>query len=452
MILANLDPALTTGPMVRSVTPPPRQAKRTSDGNVPVSPLKRFRETVDSPASSSYSSSDSSPKRQLPARKSARKSPYYNYHDPTTSSPEVQHFPAERRTSQAAIKKKSKSKYFNYDTSSGLSSVESSPLRSHEIMSSPEMKRLNNRLDSWALRKKSKALTDADVIADMKPLIYNFGKPRSSDQGVPNLNMMKDLRQANPEFKLLRKLYRCNVGGVGCKISRKDDPDGRIKNSILITSQGDYYFLSDVILGSGKFGITKLAQNAKSGEWVVVKSAPLASETSNFQENLIRRKSFDSEKEVLAKLEDPARPDRTRLIDSIERYSDRKMTDKGYIITPISEGVPLDKLPWNQRNADAGFVMNEAAIRKIKDNILNEIKYMEGKGYVHGDLHHENILVNPKTLDTKFIDFGLVHKNNLDYQRNMVERSVTLPLDIALGKREKSMPVDLDKMFVRDGD
>ena len=383
-----------------------------------------------SPMSSSYASSSSPAASSLysPSSPMKRKQSSSNY-PPQVSSPlRSSSFDYDRGLNGLGIA--------NHRLSSGDSSSPRGKMRKtqkhwSELFTSSSGSESSTYSTGSRKRAKRQSENQNDIISRMKPISYNTEKKRMTAPTENLKSALPDLREINPSFVKLQKKFACESSN-GCKFSRSNN--GPLKNSILVTPGKQIFLISDVVLGAGKFGITKLAQNAKTGDWVVLKVSPLP---LGAKETKARRETFDTEKMVLSKLDG-------RLVDSME------INNKGYIITPFIEGLPVTKLPWNAKNPDGTYIMKEAAIQKIKDNVILEAKALQEKGFVHGDLHADNILANLKTGKVNLIDFGIVHKKNLVSNFAMMERSTTLPFDIALQKRKLNKDVNLDSMFERD--
>ena len=78
--------------------------------------------------------------------------------------------------------------------------------------------------------------------------------------------------------------------------------------------------------------------------------------------------------------------------------------------------------------------LNDQEVSYIMYQIAEGIAAMHKKGIMHRDIKPENILINPKTLEVKLIDFGFATESN-SYGKNtqyMVTRWYR-PLEIVLG-------------------
>lgn len=62
------------------------------------------------------------------------------------------------------------------------------------------------------------------------------------------------------------------------------------------------------------------------------------------------------------------------------------------------------------RNNDITLTDSQFIIRGIEDVIV----LLHNNGISHGDINSSNILINPKTLQVKFIDFGLCSHDNVE--------------------------------------
>lgn len=79
------------------------------------------------------------------------------------------------------------------------------------------------------------------------------------------------------------------------------------------------------------------------------------------------------------------------------RYFERP--ESGVVVMERVQGVPLTTLLWRRRR------FRPAEVVKIALGILSGLDVLHRAGYVHGDLHTANVLVDPHTLQTTLIDF-----------------------------------------------
>jgi serine/threonine protein kinase len=56
---------------------------------------------------------------------------------------------------------------------------------------------------------------------------------------------------------------------------------------------------------------------------------------------------------------------------------------------------------------EPNFILTDWEVKTIMKNIIQGLKYIHSSGVAHKDIKPDNILINPETLDTKIIDFGL---------------------------------------------
>ena len=67
--------------------------------------------------------------------------------------------------------------------------------------------------------------------------------------------------------------------------------------------------------------------------------------------------------------------------------------------------IVLEAYPYTLGGFNRTISSNAWAI--YEEEITTQVKNLHALGYIHGDLHRDNIVVNPKTGDVRLIDFGI---------------------------------------------
>lgn len=146
-----------------------------------------------------------------------------------------------------------------------------------------------------------------------------------------------------------------------------------------------YYTMGDT-LGWGKYGVVKKGISVLNPDYqVAVKVIDLDKLTGNYH-------SWVSEIVTLKKVDHP------NIVKIYEIFKDKKCL---YIVMEYVEGKELFE-----------FVVEHTKIKEldsanITKQLLKTVKYLNSLGIWHRDIKPENILINPKTLHIKLIDFGL---------------------------------------------
>ena len=84
----------------------------------------------------------------------------------------------------------------------------------------------------------------------------------------------------------------------------------------------------------------------------------------------------------------------------ISTYDSFSEANKHFLVQELFEGIPL---------SHALFLTNEEQI-KVAYNISKGLQLLHQKDFIHGDIHPQNILINP-SLDIKIIDLGFTVKS-----------------------------------------
>lgn len=146
-----------------------------------------------------------------------------------------------------------------------------------------------------------------------------------------------------------------------------------------------YYELGEV-LGSGKYGVVKKGTSLLNSDFhVAVKTIELEKLTGNFH-------SCVSEIVTLKKVDHP------NIVKIYEIFKDFKFL---YIVMEFVDGKELFEYVVEHTK------INELDSAKITKQLIATVKYLNSLNICHRDIKPENILINPKSLHIKLIDFGL---------------------------------------------
>lgn len=163
-------------------------------------------------------------------------------------------------------------------------------------------------------------------------------------------------------------------------------------------------YVIDKCLGSGGFGITYLGINRYSGEEFAVKEffpnqfssrgtnqvyiTPNNSKDEGIYYKYLKR--FKEEAELLEKL-------RHQNIVQVEEYFE--CNNSGYIVMPYIDGMDLEKYLEKKSS------LNQEEILQIINPILDGLREVHSKGYLHRDISPDNIYMRNNSIPM-LIDFG----------------------------------------------
>lgn len=140
-------------------------------------------------------------------------------------------------------------------------------------------------------------------------------------------------------------------------------------------------------LGEGGYGKVFITKNYKTGKDIVIKLIDRNNEDARI---------FDDETEILEYLKSECDK---YIICYLGKYIDKNFY---YIITENDqEYISLDEYIKKNKRIDKN------KIKIIINNLIRGLKKIHMLGIAHRDIKPYNIVINPYTLDIKYIDFGL---------------------------------------------
>lgn len=162
-----------------------------------------------------------------------------------------------------------------------------------------------------------------------------------------------------------------------------------LAHSIIKSSNGALFALyREGIIGTGAYGKVKLAQNIKTGQICVVK----VEQKSNG--NIPELPSVEVEILKLCDL----------FIDYQENKNHLKDQIKGYIFIKYIPGCTLSDL--SQILRIFGIKLNTLEQCLLLQSLLKSVKKLKKNNISHNDLHSNNLMINPSTMQATIIDFG----------------------------------------------
>lgn len=183
-------------------------------------------------------------------------------------------------------------------------------------------------------------------------------------------NKVKKLTEANPKMSL----------------NKVDVIQDAMKDLNITEEPIENYYEIDKVLGSGKYGVVKKGYSILNPDFqVAVKVIELAKLTGNYH-------SCVSEIVTLKKVDHP---------NIVKIYEIFKDTKNLYIVMEFVDGKELFEYVVEHTK------INEKDSAAITKQLLKTIKYLNSLNICHRDVKPENILINPKSLHIKVIDFGL---------------------------------------------
>jgi formylglycine-generating enzyme required for sulfatase activity/predicted Ser/Thr protein kinase len=192
-------------------------------------------------------------------------------------------------------------------------------------------------------------------------------------------------------------------------------------------------FVIERVLGSGGFGITYLARDARLNRRVVIKEnlpvqfcfrdthsltvAPRhtsGEDAENFRWSL---ENFSKESAMLASLDHVGI---VKVLRSFEAFG------TAYFVMPFVEGVTLDELHKERR--DAGERFSEDELRGMLERVLDGLAHLHDRGIYHRDIKPGNILITSEGVPV-LIDFGSARQRLSERSMTVVESAGYTPFE-----------------------
>jgi serine/threonine protein kinase len=154
-------------------------------------------------------------------------------------------------------------------------------------------------------------------------------------------------------------------------------------------------YKTNKILGEGKNAIIYLATDITNNRLVAMKAIEV-------QEDPIQIDFVKNEIACLKRLQEQCSKYVLCYIDS--DIVTLKENDMSYyiIITKFLE----DYITWKE--------FKKKYKTNVKDKIKQALEFIHSKNIYHGDLHDDNIMIHPETLDVRIIDFGYCRLDSSD--------------------------------------
>jgi TPR repeat protein/serine/threonine protein kinase len=169
-------------------------------------------------------------------------------------------------------------------------------------------------------------------------------------------------------------------------------------------------FVIERVLGSGGFGITYLARDARLGRHVVIKenlpvqfcyrdprSFTVAPRHSGSDDGDNFRWSLDNFAREAAMLAGFDHPGIVKVLRSFEAFG------TAYFVMPFVEGITLDDLIKHRREKGRGF--SEEELLGLLSRVLDALGHLHSRGIYHRDIKPGNILITTDGVPV-LIDFG----------------------------------------------
>lgn len=153
----------------------------------------------------------------------------------------------------------------------------------------------------------------------------------------------------------------------------------------MINNRIGHYCISNII-GTGSWATVVRAIDTQSHRDVAIKIIS--------KEKIEKLRTVDLTREsirILASIEHP---------NIVKYYETIEDNNNFYVITENCPGINLYE--WIVSSKE----VNNQKVMKIMPQIINAILYLHERRISHGDIKLENIIVNPKNLHIKLIDFG----------------------------------------------
>jgi serine/threonine protein kinase len=190
-------------------------------------------------------------------------------------------------------------------------------------------------------------------------------------------------------------------------------------------------FVIERVLGSGGFGITYLARDARLNRQVVIKEnlpvqfcfrdthsltvAPRHSQGEDAENFKWSLENFSKEAAMLASLDHPGI---VKVLRSFEAFG------TAYFVMPFVEGLALDELS-KQRD---GTSFSEEELCGLLERMLAALGYLHDRGIYHRDIKPGNILITNDGIPV-LIDFGSARQRLSERSMTVVESAGYTPFE-----------------------
>ncbi|MCX7115140.1 MAG: protein kinase [Gammaproteobacteria bacterium] len=209
-------------------------------------------------------------------------------------------------------------------------------------------------------------------------------------------------------FSYAERVIAYFKGKNPAKIERKIGIEGQTPTCSFIKQEGDIYAISRDVIGSGHFGRVRLALkiNHPTDTNLYVIKVQAIKPNDAFHDNLIQ-----TEAKIGGLIGYFLHP-------ILQRTDVGKHHNNKYYAISLYGGITLTQ--WLKSKTCSDEVYLKIAIR-----VCEQVHALHEKGYAHGDLKPDNILINPKTHQVMLVDFGLITPLSLDSTLITMKGSLT---------------------------
>jgi hypothetical protein len=155
------------------------------------------------------------------------------------------------------------------------------------------------------------------------------------------------------------------------------------------------------VLGAGRYGKVKLAQDLETGEWVALKVQMVFKDRNDLYDNL-----FENELEMLVLLEAVIMTKNVELHPVVlQRWAEHKKREQNYLLMNLARGKELFDVAAEILSHPQKY--NIGQLLKIIISMIKQVQYAHEKHVLHRDIKLENFCVDVANLKVVLIDFGL---------------------------------------------